>query len=148
MQLWRIKTNTRMTNTAFEGLLKHDLNQKVFSYLALFEDSWDTDFHNLIWTWNRNKNVKSRSKKQLTHIPSNDLTSYFWGVSIFRAKIDQESRQFVSRKTCEKFRKYQMFLFSFVYILQNDSVSRACQVSQTVRWRFGTFHRGITKPFL
>ena len=37
-----------------------------------------------------------------------------------------------------------MFLFT---LLQNDSVSRACQVPQTVRWRFGTFYRGITKPF-
>ena len=29
-----------------------------------------------------------------------------------------------------------------------NSVLRACYVFFSVRWRFGTFHRGITKPFL
>ena len=127
---------------------KQDLNQKVFSYLALFEDSWDTDFHNLIWTWNQNENVKSRSKIQLTLFPCNDLTSYFWGVSIFRAELIKNQDKLYQEKTREEFRKYQMFLFT---LLPDDSVSRACQVSQTVRWRFisvnGTLHRGITKPF-
>ena len=67
-----------------------------------------------------------------------------WRV-IFEECPHQESRQVVSRKNCDKFRKYQMFLFT---LLPDDSVSRACHVSQTVRWRFGTIHRGITKPFL
>ena len=79
-----------------------------------------------------------------------EITTYtFFRVMIWRVIFEecphQESRQVVSRKNCDKFRKYQMFLFT---LLPDDSVSRACQVSQTVRWRFGTIHRGITKPFI
>ena len=44
--------------------------------------------------------------------------------------------------------RQRLLRYFLLFTTADDSVSRACQVSQTVRWRFGTFHRRITKPFL
>ena len=79
----------------------------------------------------------------------NDLTNYFWGLSIF---CTEDQGKLYPQKTRERTElKFSKEWHFFVYILDDCSVSQACYISQTVRWRFiyvnGTFHRWITKPF-
>lgn len=89
-------------------------------------------FQNLIRTWSQNPiAIENTTCQCRTAFPHDDLTSYLWGLSIFRAKdkftVRKTTRETLVQIKNIKFSKFLIFLLCLH--LSPDSVSRAGYIS-------------------